>query len=106
MTAVCVRREWRKHVLLQVFISLHSRVPGCVICQLLLQRTGVCSYQQSQDPQEAITTGTRLLEFLGVCFSSKIILSFSIKRKKKAKIKISWVNQPVIVIRPFHLDIL
>ena len=29
----------------------------------------------------------RLLEFLGVCFSSKIILSFSIKRKKKVKKK-------------------
>ena len=42
---LCLERAG-KRFLWQVFTSLHScRVPGCVICQLLQQRTGVCGYQ-------------------------------------------------------------
>ena len=41
---LCLERAG-KRFLWQVFTNLHSCVPGCVICQLLLQRTGVCGYQ-------------------------------------------------------------
>ena len=41
---LCLERVG-KRLLWQVFTSLHSCVPGCVICQLLPQRTGVCGYQ-------------------------------------------------------------
>lgn len=42
---LCLERAG-KRFLWQVLTSLHScRVPGCVICQLLQQRTGVCGYQ-------------------------------------------------------------
>lgn len=56
-------------------------MPGCVAGQLLLQRMSVCGYQQRQDTQEATITGTRLLEFTEVCFFSKTVFSFSVKKK-------------------------